>query len=147
MKLTKEAKMKLLIQGFFYKNGRDSISHNKKLNKKGADWALKSGLFRKLMFSGIIFPDQNKSDKLVGEMMDQCGWSRLFDINVTDRNLEFSQRYNDKKIFGDLASFKFERNGDVWIGNRVSIGYDEGAAVCFTTEVPNDLFLPINSNQ
>lgn len=108
--------MKYLIQGFFFQNGR-------------------------FMFAGMIFPNPDDEAELIGTMIDHYGESKIFKVNITDTEIYFIKKYDNRD---DLVEYYFKRNGNIWVGWYSAVSKKgKGAAKCIFTEAPDSLLLQI----
>jgi hypothetical protein len=126
-----------LIQGFFFLK---SSSLELSMGPEGSGVVIKTGLFRN-MYSGIIFPDHEKKNELVGEMVDNFGKSRIFCVKLSEKDLRFIKKYDNQNY---LIGYSFKRRGELWIGKYSGKETGEGDTKCIITEVPPSLFYPKN---
>ena len=105
----------------------------------------------KFMFSGVIFPPANKMsmssmDKngvvyygLTGFLIDHFGESLLHGVRISSEELTFQKEY---VLRHDRIEYKFNRQGDLWVGGYTGPAVGIGGAKCIITEVRDDFFVP-----
>ncbi len=127
-----------LIQGFFFQNQNWlSIAHRSEV-EGGVGVVINEGLCR-FMYSGVIFPDPCNEQELIGEMFDHFGESKLFDVKITQVEVEFAKKYDNRK---DIIYYKFRREDELWVGEYYGLTTGKGGAKCTIVEAPDSLFFP-----
>lgn len=124
-----------LIQGFFFQNFQ---SLGIAFGPDGSMTVVRGGLYR-FMFAGAIFSETIHSTILVGEMNDCFGESHLFNVVITKDELTFEKKYEHRR---DYINYKFQREGNIWVGGYEGLAVGIGGAKCITTEVPAIFFQP-----
>lgn len=128
--------MVYLIQGLFFQNYQ---SLGIAFGPDGSRTVLRTGLHR-FGFRGVIyFESINNPTRLVGEMNDYFGHSRLYEVVLTDKELSFDKWYEDDS---SVIRYNFHRECSIWVGSYQGGSVDPGGAKCITTEVPENFFQP-----
>lgn len=130
--------MACLIQGFFFQIQHWlGIAHRSEA-EGGVGVVINEGLCR-YMYSGVIFPNPHNEHELIGEMFDHFGESKLFDVKITEEEVSFAKKYDNRS---DIIYYKFWREGELWIGEYSGSATGKGGAKCTIVEAPDSLFLP-----
>lgn len=126
-----------LIQGFFYqKHSWLDIAHRSEV-EGGAGVVIKGGLCR-FMYSGVIFPNPEEPDKLIGEMSDHFGESELLGVKITEEEVSFTKKYLQRP---DYIKYTFRKEGELWVGEYTGSAVGRGDSKCVVIVAPDDLFL------
>ncbi len=88
------------------------------------------------LFSGIIFTDP-ESRMLTGQLRDEYGESKLYDIEITDEEFAFTKKYLDRR---DLIRYRFRREGGQWVGGYEGTEVLTGTARCHLIEERPEFF-------
>jgi hypothetical protein len=94
------------------------------------------------MFSGVIGPEQDNPDVLVGRVTDDYGTSVLKGILIGSDTFNFVKLYDHRT---DHIDYRFRKNysNNTWVGtfNGKKTGF--GQARCILTFVSESFFLPV----
>lgn len=125
-----------LIQGFFFQQGLvPDIGYD-----KGVPRALVRNLMLRSMFSGVIIPEEDKPNILVGTMTDHYGESVLRGILIDAAVFHFVKFYLHRT---DHIDYRFKKNADgTWHGTFKGKAVGMGQACCVLTPVPENFMLP-----
>lgn len=129
--------MAYLIQGFFYqKHSWLDIAHRSE-TEGGAGVVIRGGLCR-FMYSGVIFPNFEEPDQLIGEMLDHFGESELLGVKITQEDVSFTKKYLQRS---DYINYVFRKEGELWVGEYFGSAVGRGDSKCIVNVAPDDLFL------
>lgn len=123
----------LLVQGFFFQDlGGIRIAYYPSV---GSVAIFQSELIQ-TMFAGVLSIDE-RSDFWAGSMMDHYGLSDISDGVLVDDSFSFDKKYRDRN---DVISYKFRREGDLWVGGYFGTLTGSGDARCVVTPSHEGLF-------
>jgi hypothetical protein len=124
-----------LIQGLFFT--KDYIMRIGLDAEIGERVLLQPAMFR-TMFSGII---KLPKDSIGGEgaLMDVFGNSILTEVNLSDESFSFVKKYDRRN---DIIQYKFQREGEFWVGNYSGPAVGKGAVRCILLPINKTFFGP-----
>ena len=126
-----------LIQGLFlFEKQKLGIGYD-----KGNARVLFHEVMQHSMFAGVIRPDQEDSEALVGTLTDHYGNSLLMAIQIKGNTLLFTKIYGHR---ADHIHYQFKKDADgTWSGTFHGKTVGTGQARCILTPVPESFLLPV----
>ena len=128
--------MAFLINGFFYQKKRFLDVAVQSEVEGGAAAFINSQLFR-TMFAGIIYPDPDNQNFLIGQIMDHYGESFLNNVKLSEIELEFEKCYSHRC---DTIKYEFTLNNGIYMGRYSGEAVGGGEARCIITPAPENFF-------